>query len=96
MGFKIAHDYYEYQFVNYAINYFRKETFNAKEVLEKFGSFTMGTIKLTELNLSNRNFIDTFELERVPRYLETGGNNDDRGFFACDHKLYLAYDEFGN
>ena len=56
----------------------------------------MGTIKLSEINLSNRDYIDTFELERVKRLNEDGSNNEDRGFYACDHKLYLAYDEFGN
>lgn len=74
----------------------RKATFNVKEILDKYGNFTLGTMKLTEINLSNRDFIDTFELERVPRNRDDGENSEVRGFYACDHKLYLADDEFGN
>ena len=49
----------------------------------------MGSVKLTQINLSNMKYIDTFDNQRLPRYLK-GTNNEDKGFYASDHKLSLS------
>ena len=47
--------------------------------------------------MSNREFIDTYDLQRIARYDVSGEYNDDKGYFACDYKLSIGddNDDFG-
>lgn len=66
-------------------------------MIDKFGDTQLGVQKVQEIHLSNREFIDTFDLQRIARYDVSGEYNDDKGYFACDYKLMIGddNDDFG-
>lgn len=45
----------------------RSESFNAKPAIEKFKDYSLGSVKVTEIHISSRSYIDTYEGARVKR-----------------------------
>jgi hypothetical protein len=54
----------------------------------------LGCVKISEINISDRFWIDTYDGKRIQRY-DGDQNNEHLGYFACDGRLYLSYDDFG-
>jgi hypothetical protein len=74
--------------------YSGQKTFNAKPVIDKLKDTSLGSLKLSEIHLSNRAFIDLIESgERIPREEFKKYEGQD-GFYACDGKLTLSEDDY--
>jgi hypothetical protein len=54
----------------------------------------LGVVKLSEINISDRYQIDSYDGARIQRY-DGDQINDNKGYFACEGRLYLSYDDFG-
>jgi hypothetical protein len=85
-----ALDYYDMKFHLSIINTKRGETFNAKPAIEKFRDTTLGVLQVTEIHISNRAEIDTYDGKRVNR--KEFNFAEEEGFYSCDGKVILVDD----
>lgn len=72
------------------INSKRSETFNAKPAIEKFKDVSIGVLRVSEIHISSRSEIETYEGARLSRkqFDESKGE----GYYACDGKVVLFDD----
>jgi len=62
-------------------------------VIDKFGEVDLGEIKVKEVHISSRNDFEGEDGQRMKRDLFKQ-IKDSKATYACESKIYLAYDDF--
>jgi hypothetical protein len=58
-------------------------------VIDKYGDSLLGTMKLSEIHLSNRWYIETFLGKRVHKGKDEDYNEELNGYYACESKIVI-------
>ncbi len=69
------------------------KAFDATYIIEKYKEKTLGILKISEIQLNNRDLIELYDGELIPReYFNS--NPDLEGFYACKKKLHITDDDY--